>query len=375
MLAGRSFRLGKLFGIDVGVNFNWFIIFALITMSLSNMYRQDFGYGGGAGFFLGAVTALFFFASVVAHEYGHALTARVFGIRTHRINLHLFGGVAFLEREPKRPSHEFWIAIAGPAVSIVLGVAFAAAYFVARGYGFPVLERLLLYLGVINIVLGVFNCVPGFPLDGGRVVRAFLWGVTGNYLLSTRIAAWGGVVVGAMISSLGVLFLMMGAVMAGVINIFLGIFVIYLARMSSQQAEVLDAFSNMRVADLMRPIRIVLPSGTYVSDAYERYFLPFNVDQLPVVAGDRLLGFVRADDIAEIPRRQWDWMRVDEIARPYDTSILIDPQMEAITAFERLATANAYSVPVFEGRRLMGTVNRHDLARVLERRRTPAAPA
>ncbi|MBX3730472.1 MAG: site-2 protease family protein [Candidatus Sumerlaeia bacterium] len=371
-MPGRNaLRIGRLFGIDVALDFNWFVVFFILVVSLSRHFEAYLPTHVSSVVFAVALT-LALFASVLAHEYGHALTARLFGIRTNKIVLHLFGGVAYLESEARRPRDEFFIAVAGPAVSIVLGSALGVVWYLTREA--PVAGMLFGYLAAMNIFLGVFNCVPGFPLDGGRVVRSAIWGLTGDYLKATRIAVWGGVAVGAVFVALGALELLLavmgsGSIAAGVLRGLLGVFVIYLARLSLRQAEFIAAFRGLTVADLMQPIRAVVPAETLLSDVHARYFQVLRLDSVPVVDGPRLLGAISRQDLDTIPTRQWDWMRAREIVRPYDRDGVLAPGVEALNALEKLANANRYSMPVFEGRRLLGTITQADLARVFRQRR------
>ncbi|MDK2970551.1 MAG: hypothetical protein PWP23_306 [Candidatus Sumerlaeota bacterium] len=373
----RAIRIGRLFGIDIALDLNWFFIFFIMVVSFSGQYQQYFPTHMGSMVFA-IVLTLALFASVVAHEYGHALTARLFGIHTQKIVLHLFGGVAYLESEPKRPRDEFFIAIAGPAVSIVFGLVFGGiALATAPGTGIPetALFKLAFALAAMNLFLGIFNCVPGFPLDGGRVVRSALWAITGNYLKATRVASWGGIGVGALLSLTGVAavvaapFMDMDLLAGGILRVLLGLFVIHLARMSMKQAEFISAFHGLTVRDLMQPIRAVVPADMLLSDVRDRYFQWQGADNFPVVDGTRLLGSIGQEDFAAIPERQWDWVRAREIVRPYDAEKILDPGLEALTALERLARLNRYSLPVFQGRRLLGTVTQGDLARALQQRR------
>ena len=371
MLNGKSIKIGRLFGIEIGVNLNWFIIFFILVVSYSQMFAaEDPNMGGPVALFMAVLLTLMLFVSVVAHEYGHALTARQFGIGTKKIILHLFGGVAFLDREPRKPWHEFWIAVAGPIVSIFLGGLFLFLWFVAQGAVAGTMAQILFYVAVLNLFLGIFNCVPGFPLDGGRVVRAVVWAITGNFLKATRFAAWGGVIVGALIALSGLLAFFLGAPSgAAILRFFLGLFVIHLARMSSRQAEFIDAFDGLTAGDLMRPVRVVLPADTLVSDALEYYFQRLNVDQIPVVEQGALLGFVHITDLENVPERQRDWVRVQELVKPYEPSTVVDQGASAITALERFSTRGSNQLPVFDGRRLKGFITEGDFRRAIQRRR------
>jgi len=363
--------LGKLLGIQVSIDFTWFLIFFLLLFNLQGFIAEELGLGSAAATLVSALLIILLFASVLAHEYGHALTARAFGIRTPKIVLHIFGGVAFLESEPRKPSHEFWITVAGPAVSLVLGVTFLTALFLfsITNVQMPVLSTICLYIGMMNMVLAIFNCLPGFPMDGGRIVRAAIWGITGNYLLATRIASAGGMAVGGLIAMWGLggsIGLIPAGAGGGPMQLFLGLFLIFLAWQSARQAELSARLRNISVNDLVRPVNVVVPSDTLISDVLDRYMRPFGMDQLPVVDGPRLAGFISYEDIVQVPLRQWDWVRSAELVRPYSLEDTIDPNLGAMAALQRLMRNNRAFLPVFKGRRLMGFVFRNDLIHALE---------
>lgn len=368
MIGRFSIKLGRLFGIEVALDVTWFLIAMILVFNLSQVLGAAGDYTTAARIVWSAILVVMLFASVLAHEFGHALTARAFGIGTRRIVLHLFGGVALIESEPDRPRDEFWITAAGPAVSFLLAFAFAGLWLAATttGAATMVLE-VLGYLAIMNGFLAVFNCLPGFPMDGGRVVRSAIWAATGDFLLSTRIAAWGGVVVGLSLSMLGFLMLMNGA--GGLLMILLGIFLVYLARSSARQAEFAAVFRGRTVRDFMRPVVAVVPADATLGEVAEAYFRRFDGAHFPVVDGDQLLGRITDEDLRRFEPRQWDWVAAREAMRPYDPASLLSPGMPALKALQHIAGTGARCEAVFEGRRLLGFVFATDLMRQL-----PAGP-
>ena len=204
-LGTRGLRLGRIAGIPVALDWTWFPIAFLLVLGISSSLADDLGTAGAIG--TAVLLATGFFGSILAHEFGHALVARRFGIRTESIALHVFGGVARLTSEPRRPAHEFWVAAAGPAVSLGLALAFflvAAVIPVETTLTFLVVRMAAAQLAWANLILGVFNLVPGFPLDGGRILRAVLWHRRKSWREGTRIAARAGAVIGAIMIGLGV---------------------------------------------------------------------------------------------------------------------------------------------------------------------------
>lgn len=376
MMPGRwSLRIGRLFGIDVAIDVSWLLIFALLTFSLSREFAGELGVGAASALVFAAVTTLLMYASVLAHEYGHALTARFFGIHTARIILHLFGGVAFLESEPRRPRDEFWITVAGPAVSFVLAALFgAAAWVLYLGDGPAHLHLIVQTVAIINLSLGIFNCLPGFPMDGGRVVRSAIWAATGNLVLATRIAALGGGVVGLLLMGLGGLGLLLaittgdaGFAMGGMLQLLLGGFLINLAWSSARQTEIQHKLDALKVHRLMRPVSAVVPADLPVARVMEAYRGPNMPDQFPVVDGPRLLGNLSLGHINALPERQWEWVRARELARPYQLEHTLDLQTGALDALRLMHRLNRSCAPVFEGRRLVGYVFHRDIAEALGR--------
>jgi CBS domain-containing protein len=211
-------------------------------------------------------------------------------------------------------------------------------------------------------------------MDGGRIVRASIWAMTGDYMKATRIASWGGYVVGGALMALGG-FAVLGALIgvgglspwSGLIHLGLGFFLVTLAKQSVRHAELVNTFNNVKVRDLMRPVRAVLPDETRVGDALEWYFRPLHSDQLPVVRGENLLGFVSVEDAREVPERQWDWTTVTEIMQPFDRNITLNPNLDAMAALEKFTAFQRRSMPVFQDRRLLGYVLQADIVAFLNR--------
>ncbi len=367
-MIGRNFvKFGKIFGIETGLSLNWFLMFIIFVVSLTPYTAQILGLSQAAAVGCTVLTVLLVYASILAHEFGHALTARAFGIETQRITLHLFGGVAMLNGEPERPRDEFWITVAGPAVSFVLAGVFGLAWVAGHSAGLAgPLTYITGYVAAMNLFLAVFNCLPGFPMDGGRIVRSTLWAITDNYLLATRIASWGGMGVGGLLLAWAVFELTSGDVTAGIIRVLFGFFLISLARQSYQQAKIIAPFRGKKVRDFMRPIRAVVPPGALLSDVVEDYLRPMQMDQLPVIDGERLLGCVSARDIETHEPRQWPWMRASEVMKPYGAQNVIDPDEDAIKALHRFGRHGQHSFAVFKGRQLLGHIVDRDFARHMQ---------
>jgi Zn-dependent protease len=373
-----GFKVGRFLGIDVVVDFSWFVAFALFTWGFSQFFigQDGLNLAAGAGLFLSMLTVVAAFASIIAHEYGHSLMARRFGIGTRRIVLMIFGGVAELESESRSALEEFLVAIAGPAVSLVLGLGFLGLSALAGMVDAPAaMVYILGILGYLNLVWVVFNALPGFPMDGGRVLRAIVWAITGNYLFSTKFAAGGGVLVGGLLILSGIVSLFSDFTLfffgGSPIHILLGYFLIRLARGSVRQAEMISRFDGLTVRQMLRPIRAVLSEDVRLADAAEGYFAPLRVDQLPVVRGPQLVGYLDRADLGRFERRQWDWVRVEEAMRSYSPDNIIDVHAAATAALRKLASSKRESIAVFDGRKLLGHVTRDDIIAILNAPETP----
>jgi len=371
---GSNFiKLFRLFGIQVGLSPNWFLMFAIIVAGMVPGAKEATGLSGAAAGVLASIVTLLVYASILAHEFGHALAARAFGIGTSRIGLHLFGGVAMLDSEPRRPRDEFWITVAGPAVSFLLAAILGTAWLAASQLGAgPAWTFVLGYGAAANAFMGAFNCLPGYPMDGGRLVHSAIWAATNDYLFATRIARWGGIAMGVLLMAWGVFDLLSRQIVDGMLHLLFGWFLISLARAQWRQAQVLAPFLNKKVRDFMRPLRAVVPADVPVSDVVDDFFRPLRMDQFPVIDGDRLLGVIDARDVESREPRQWPWLRASELTKPYVPAQTVAPDMDAAVALGRFGRNGRGTLAVFEGRRLLGHIVDRDFSDYLKASRGAA---
>ncbi|MCA9662209.1 MAG: site-2 protease family protein, partial [Myxococcales bacterium] len=332
--------------------------------------------------------AVVFLASIVAHELAHSLVGRRYGIVVRRITLFVFGGVATIENEPPSPAAEWWMAIAGPLASIFLGVAFLAIggrlagdaavlaasdpelYFGALGPAATVLA----WVGPINLLLGVFNLIPGFPLDGGRVLRAALWRIRGDFLAATRGASTVGRAI-AWLMIFGGVGAALGApppglspgVGQGLWLIFLGIFLSHAAREAYQQALVEQLLAGVSVARIMRRRPPVVEADLPIGVLVDAQLLGSDARAFPVV-DDRggLVGIVCLDDVRKAPRERWLDAAVGSIMTPVADLETAEPQTQAVDALRRMVARNVGQLPVIEHDRVVGLVRREDVIRWLQ---------
>jgi Zn-dependent protease len=324
-------RFGRVAGIELIADWSLIIIFVLVLANLGlgviPAWHPDWSPLLVWGVALGA--AVLFFASVLAHELSHALVGRAQGIPVRRITLFLFGGMAHTEREPPSPRAELTMAAAGPITSIAIGIAASAGAAALMDEslattsdplravaGLGPIGTLLLWLGPINLLLGVFNLVPGFPLDGGRVLRAILWAATKDLEKATRWASWGGQLVGGLLIALGVSSLFSGGLGQGLWLMLIGWFLLNAARASYQQTVIERALSDTRVAELMRRTIASVPPELPVSTLVSEHVMGTDQQCFPVVIEGHLEGLVCLQDVRRVPRDAWETTSVRDVMTP-----------------------------------------------------------
>ncbi|HMR64129.1 MAG TPA: site-2 protease family protein [Anaerolineae bacterium] len=389
MLGG--FSLGRIFGINLKIDWSWLLIFLLITWNLSVVFGQvhpDWGLGLSWGTALGA--SLLFFVSVLAHELAHSLVAQAQGVPVRNITLFLFGGVSNIQRDPPSPRAEFLITIVGPLTSLALGILFLIAGglmstgVLAAGFTSPLelaaqfspLATLLLWLGWINILLAVFNLIPGFPLDGGRVLRSILWAATGSLRRATHWASWVGQVVAwifitigiAMIFGVEVPFFGTGLI-AGLWLAFIGWFLNTASVQSYQQVVVRDMLEDVPVEALMRTNPPTVPPNVSINELVDNYMMRTDDHAFPVVHEAQLLGMITLDDIRRVPREAWDTTLVREAMTPAEELTLAKVKDDAAQALNQLMQRDVRQVPVLSAdHHLAGLLRRRDVIKWLQLR-------
>ena len=366
-MLGNSIRLFRIGGIEVGVHYSWLVIFFLVTYSLaSGVFPQALpGIGTTEAWILGAISALLLFASVLVHELAHSFTARARGLDARSITLFIFGGVSNLGGEAKQPSTEFLVAIVGPLTSFVLaGLAFAVASVVTE----PRAEVVTSYLAVVNLALGLFNLIPGFPLDGGRVFRAIVWNATGNLRRATGIAANVGKLVAYAFLAWGFVQLLGGSFFSGIWTAAIGWFLHNAAGASLQQVVFETRLREVRAAQVVRPDPASVAPDVSVADLIEDHLLPGNRRVLPVVENERLVGIVTLGDIARVPAPARASTRVGDVMGGRDGVVTIQPATPLHRAAQLLAEHEFEQLPVVADGRLVGVLTRADVLRQLQLR-------
>ena len=356
-------RLFRLAGLPINVSASWLIIVALLTWTLTAKFRDAAPGAPWAEYWaMGLVTALLFFLCILLHELGHALTARRLGIPIRGVTLFLFGGVAELEGEPASAGAEFVMAIAGPIVSAVLaGLCWLLA--VAGGLAaWPWQVVLVLgYLAAINLTVLVFNLIPAFPLDGGRVLRSVLWGATGDLRRATYWASLCGRAFAWLLIALGVLQFFYGEVLGGVWMFLIGLFLGEAASSGYQQVLVRQALQGEPIRRIMDPAPVTAPPSLDLQHWVEDYVYRGRQKVFPVAEDGRLEGVIDTDALSRYPRGEWPLHTVGEAMR-YDVAPLsVPPDADAFQALERMQRTGTNRLLVTDQGRLVGVVSRKDL--------------
>lgn len=364
---GRAFNIGKLFGVQLRLDYTWFLIFLVVTGSLSlHYFPQEFpGWGWMLYWAMGIVTSLLFFASVVTHELAHSYLAMTNGVPVKSITLFVFGGIAQITREARRPSIELKMAAAGPGSSLLLGGLFGAVAWLTQSTSEP-LSAMAFWLLYVNVSLAAFNLLPGFPLDGGRVFRSILWHFTGNYERSTRIAAWVGRSIGLLMILGGILFAYFEQQwFSGVWLAFIGWFLTSAARNSYRQAQWRGALSRLQVSQVMTSEYAAVPQNLTISELVQHYVFPAGRNFFMVADGDRPVGFMTLAAIKSIPRERWDTTLLKDVAIPLGKALVAYPEQDVLSVFEEMNADDVSYVPVMNGDVVVGIIARDTLLRLL----------
>lgn len=360
-----SYRLFRVFGFEVKLNLTWLLLALLVTWTLAaGLFPVDYpGLAPATYWWMGLAGAVGVLFSIVFHELSHSLVARAFGLDIRGITLFIFGGVAEMEAEPPRPKVEFLMAVAGPVASMVLGAVFLGIERLATSWAWPAaVSGVAHQLGVLNLVLAIFNLVPAFPLDGGRILRAVLWHASGNRRQATLVASRIGSAFGIALMVLGALAFIQGSFVAGMWWVLIGAFVRAAANGSYRQLLLRESLAGKRVRELMTRDPITVGPDTTVEELLEEYVYRHHHKLLPVVADGRLQGCVGIADIKRVPREQRASVTVSGIARPCASDNTVNPDLSAeelLAAMARPGASGRYLV--VEDGRLAGVVTLRDL--------------
>ena len=388
-MQGPDWKIGHVFGMPIHVHASWLFVFFFVTWSLATGYLPDVlpGLSEPRYWGMGGVAALLLFASVLLHELGHSLVALRYRIPISQITLFIFGGVAQMRKEPPHPLAEFLIAIAGPAVSFLLaGLCLGLVTLlevIPAGVSMHGLAALGTLLGMVNTQLGLFNLLPGFPLDGGRALRAGLWAWSKDYYRATSQAALVGLLFGVSFGLFGALLLvggLSGTTSASLASsggwiVLLGAFLFSAARGSRKQAAIRSSLASVPVRELMVANVVALSPDITVEEAVNQYFLPYGYGGFPVVQDGRLVGVVGVRDVQAVRNSLWAFRRVADIMQTSDDDMVVTPDVSAMQALERMLALGAERLVVVQDGQLLGLVTRAAIGHFIEQRHSSGTPS
>jgi Zn-dependent protease len=361
----HTIPIGRIFGISVDLDLSWFLLIGLLTWMLAvSYYPTEFhGWTVGQYWVMGFVTALMLFVSVLVHELGHSVVAKGYGMSVPRIVLFIFGGVSEISAEPPSAAAEFWIAIVGPVVSFVL-----AAFFWEIEPLFawsPQLFALVKYLAYLNLILGVFNLIPGFPLDGGRVFRAVVWRFTGKYRRATAIAATTGRFLGFALIFLGVWQALTGNFISGLWTAFIGWFLESAAGSQLQMEILKSVLGDHKVYDAMKQDFPRVPADTTLQTLVDHYVLPGTGRYFVVNTPSGFAGLVTLDSIRKVPRSDWPVTAAAQVMVPLQSLDSTRPDAILWSALEKMGRDGVNQLPVVDGNGIVGILSREDVVHYL----------
>lgn len=367
-----SFRLGAILGFEIRIDFSWFIIFFLILWTFgAAVFPHEFpGLSPVTYYVMGTAGALLFFASLIAHELSHSLVAKTKGIPVEGITLFIFGGMARTRLDAASPGEEFQIAGIGPLTSLLLAVVFYGLEWAGTALGWPVaVTGVAGYLGIWNIALAVFNLLPGFPLDGGRLFRSVVWRVTGDPGKATRWASTGGRWLGYLLVAVGVLNVFMGYMLNGLWLVFIGWFLRNAAESSYQQFLLRNALGGVRAEHAMTRNPETVPSGITLRELVDEHFMLRRYHAFPVVQDGRPVGLVTLARVKDVPREEWDLRTVADVMEPTGPGIVVLSSDPLERVLEKLNSADTHRVLVVDDDELTGIITGTDIASWLRRTR------
>jgi len=357
---GRSFKIANIAGFQIYINWTWILIIALMTWGLGDYYHTLFpSFTRTTDYVLAFISAILLFVTVLLHELGHSVVARSRGLPVNTITLFFFGGVSNLTREPESAGTEFYVAAAGPLVSLILSGIFYVIYAIFTSLPLEV-RAVIGYLAWINLILALFNLIPAFPLDGGRIFRSILWGITKSRRRATKIAV-------DVSHAFGILFILAGlaeaflagAVLSGIYLAVLGWFLQSAASATYQQTVADTVLQGVDVHDVMDHAASPVPPNTPLEALVYRHMMEENARAIPVTAADnRLLGLVTLSDVRHVPRDKWGFEDAQQVMTPIDKLVTVTPDEDLRSAVQKLARDSYHQLPVVRNGILVGMLNR-----------------
>lgn len=372
-----NIKIGRVFGIEIGIHYSWFIIAFLIAFSLAEQFRRN-NRDWSPGLIWGSaiLTAVLFFLCLLAHELAHSLVARAYKLPVREITLFALGGVSVIEKESPDAKSEFLIAIVGPLTSLVIG---GILWWIATSQGgnagssSPVLA-IMYWLGWVNLSLGVFNMLPGFPLDGGRVLRAVIWGITGSMERATFIAARVGQGIAVLFIGAGIWQFFNGAGIGGLWIAFIGWFLLQAAGANYMEVELKQALVGMRAADLMSRDCAEVPGYVSVKDFVDDFVLRTGRRCFLVNVQDSVAGMITPHEVRALDRNLWPSTPVQQVMKPLDKLHAVTPETGVLEALEVMTREDLNQLPVVADHHVEGMISRGNILEAIRSRRELGRP-
>jgi Zn-dependent protease len=361
-----AWKIAVIMGIPIRIHFSWLIVFGLITWSLSTFYFPQAApdLPTASYWMKGALAAVLLFASVAFHELSHSFVARQYAISIDSITLFVFGGVAQMKGEPPHPKAEFWIALVGPLSSMFL----SGFFFMVSGIVSGGAKALSLYLAQVNLFISLFNLIPGFPMDGGRILRSAIWGKTKNFFYATQKASGIGRKIALFFIFIGI-FSLFTRMPGGLWLMLIGWFLYSAAQASHQQSTLQETLSGVKVRDVMVKEMVIINPGTSLEEAINGYFLRYGYGGFPVLDGDRFLGIVTLKEVMDVSRGDWPTVRVSDIVVPHDTKWTVSPEDSVTKSLEMMVTEDKGRLAVMDKGKIVGLITRNGVARYIQIRK------
>lgn len=364
---GSSFQVARLFGISIEIHPSWLLILAFLAYSLSEgvFPNQYEGWATWEYWTVGTAAALLLFVTVLIHEMAHALVAKRRGLEVPRITLFIFGGVSHLARQPASAGEEFQIAAAGPATSIVIALITGALGFAFRSVD-DRLEAVLFYLSFVNFALGIFNTLPGFPLDGGRVLRSIAWKKTGSFRRATQVASGVGEVFGYGLIAVGFFLLLGGGLLDGLWMMFIGWFLLGAARNEAASLQLEGVLKRLTARDVMRTDFPTVTPGMPIQEVVDEHMVGHGERVVIVALGGAVNGMLTVNDVRRVPRDQWSNVPAQRVMTPREKIVTVEPTTPAVDVLVLLGERRFNQVPVLEDGRMVGLVTRREILERLQ---------
>lgn len=359
---GRAFRVARIAGIDIEIHPSWLLILGFVSWSLSDSFfpSQYEHWSTVAYWTVGISSAVLLFITVLIHEMAHALVARRRGLPVPRITLFIFGGMSHMSRQPATAGEEFQIAAAGPATSLIIAAITAGLGLAFRGSSEKA-EAIFFYLAFVNLALGIFNILPGFPLDGGRVLRSIAWKRTGSFRQATRVASSVGEFFGYGLIIAGFFVLLAGGVLDGLWLAFIGWFLLGAARGEASNLQLEGVLKRLTARDVMQADFPSVTPGTPVAEIVNDYMVGKGERAVMVANDGAVLGVITVSDVRRVPREAWGQVPAQRIMTPRANVITVNATQPAVEVLVLLGEKGLNQVPVLEDGRMIGLVTRREL--------------